>query len=864
MELIERAHFFASLEAQLEKTRDEGHCVFIGGEAGIGKSSLINSFCQTHKEDCLIYTGICDALFTPRPLAPLYDIAGQLHDGFWQISQLGSDRTALFASIFHQLSHQKRPTIVVFEDVHWADEATLDFIKFFIRRITQTCCLFLLTYRDNEIHTRHPLRHVMGELVRGSFTRLLLPPLSRQAVEQLSEEKGYKGEDVYHISGGNPFYVQEILASYSPGIPDTIKDSILLVYNRQDDITKEIWDLLAVLPTGLEIAYLEKIDPHFKAATETSLNAGILVIQDGFVRFKHELYRRTIEESLSPLKRIDLNQQILARFQFRFEEKKQIERLIHHAKNANAYELVLRYAPGAAREAAGVGAHFEAAKLYITAITYYQGNDQEILLPLYEAYAYECYLTNQITEAIIYQGKVLASWKPKDNREKVGDSLRFLSRLWWYNGNRKKAEEYAEEAVQVLLQQPASYAKAMAFSNMSQLKMLADQPAECVYWGEKAIAMAQELQNEDILSHALNNVGTVRLKSSLTRQEGFEQLRQSLAIALHHSYHEHAARAYTNLSSMAVETKEYRTAQETLEAGLRYCDQRELDSWKNYMLCFKARLSLETGQWAEASTIASRLLEKSNLTPIVKIGALTVLATIRMRSEKPEVRPLLEEAKAMAFQTQEHQRIVPVMMAWLEYEWLTGQLHIDENELQDTIQLVEKTESSFQNSAFAFWLLKARNRSLALPERYMGYDFAEANTYKKAVQNWVRLGCPYEEAMLLMEGLEDDRRKALTILQELGAETAYKKLKQELRAAGMKKIPRGMRESTRLNPRQLTNREVDVLQLLSQNMQNKEIANTLFLSAKTVDHHISSILLKLNVSSRGKAVTVGMDLGILK
>src|SRR4029077_21142161 len=128
---------------------------------------------------------------------------------------------------------------------------------------TQLNCLFILTYRDNEIHSRHPLRNVLGQLNPDSFTRLQLPPLSKTAVEKMAEEKGYKGEDVYSISGGNPFYVNEILASYSLGVPDNIKDSILSVYNRQEANTKKVWELLSVIPTNFEVKYLEKLEPLY-------------------------------------------------------------------------------------------------------------------------------------------------------------------------------------------------------------------------------------------------------------------------------------------------------------------------------------------------------------------------------------------------------------------------------------------------------------------------------------------------------------------------------------------------------------------------------------------------------------------------
>ena len=865
MELIERADYFSSLEAQLDKTiMGKGHCVFISGESGIGKTSLVNSFCQAHKDDYAIYTGLCDALFTPRPLAPLYDIAWQISEEFGQISQTYEDRTTLFARFFHALSQSKQPTIIVFEDIHWADEATLDFIKFFARRISQTTCLFLLTYRDNEIHAQHPLRNVLGELVPGSFTRLLLPPLSRQAVEKLSMEKGYKGDDVYHISGGNPFYVQEILASYSPGIPDTIRDSVLSVYNRQDTDTKYNWERLAILPTGMEITCLDKLDPHYTTAIEKCLSNGILIIRDGVLLFKHELYRRTLEESLSPLKRIELNKQILDLYREYFEANKQIERIVHHAKNANAYEIVVRYAPEAAIRAACVGAHIEAAKLYLTAITYYQGSDPDVLLPFYEAYAYECYLTNQIDEAIIYQGKALTIRKQKNESEKIGDSLRFLSRLWWFNGNRNQAEKFAKRAIDVLEHKPSSRAKGMAFSNMSQLKMLANQPADCLFWGQKAIDIAHKLQDNEMLAHALTNIGTAHMNSRQTREKGIDLVKQSLAISLHNAYHDHAARAYTNLSYQAVDKKDYTMAQQTLDAGLLYCEERELDALKNYMLSIKARLSLETGQWAQALAMASQLLEGENQTPLIKVGALTVQATIQMRGGHPGALSLLEEAKKIAFKTQEPQRIVPVMIAILEYEWLTGTQFIDQDALQYAIQLVEQTDHFVQNSAFAFWLMKARNQPVSLPERYEGYDFSDEDTYQKAVLTWERLGCPYEQAILLLEGSEEDKRKAIIRVDNLGAGAVCEKMKQEMRAAGINKIPRGIRETTRSNPAQLTNRELSILALLQQSMQNKEIAEKLFISPKTVDHHISSILLKLDVNSRAKAVREASELGILK
>ncbi len=865
MELIERAGFLTSLRERFENVvSGEGHCVVISGEAGIGKTSLVRAFCKEVKNDCKIYQGTCDALFSPRPLAPLYDIVWQMRSDRWEDSANIADRAGLFARLFHELRSLKEATVILIEDIHWADEATLDFIKFLARRITQLRCLFVVTYRDNEIHSHHPLKHVLGQLNPDSFTRMQLPPLSRQAVEKMAEEKGYRGEDVYYISGGNPFYVNEILASYSPGIPDNIKDSILSVYNLLDEKTKQIWQILSVLPTGFEIKYLEKIEPQYAAAIENCLDYKVLISKDEVIFFKHELYRRTIETSLSPLVRIALNKRILDLFLENFEQDHETERIIHHAKNANQYELVMKYAPLAARQAASVGAHVEASRLYLSAIEYYRGNEKEKLIQFYEPYAYECYLTNQVKEAIIYTGKSLNIWREKEDIEKIGNCLRFLSRLWWFDGNRKKAEMYATQAIEALENQPSSTAKAMAYSNLSQLKMLSDQTAECLVWGEKAIEMAREIGDEETLSHALNNVGLVQMRVQSSRKKGMELLQQSLAIALKNSFDDHAARAFVNFASNAVEMRDYSFARKRLEEGIQYCEERDLDVYSSYLLAYKARFHLATGDWDEAYRIADHLIKNEDQLPMIKIIALIVAATIKMRRGDRDVLPLLLEAKEKAFASMEAQRIIPALVTLLEYEWITGSNFIEKADLDYGITMNEQRGNVYQKGEFRFWLLKARKQQTVLQEYYDGYRVNNKSMARNAANLWQQMGCPYEQAMTLFEGSDVDKRSAITIIHQLGATAVYEKMKLEMRTSGIKNIPRGMRKSTQSNSALLTERELDVLQLLKEGIQNKEIASRLFISPKTVDHHISAILFKLDVNSRIKAVQEATHLGILK
>ena len=335
MELIERGDVLALLQKQFKAVAaGEGHCVFVSGEAGIGKTALIKAFCKQQQGNCVLYQGACDALFTPRPLAPLYDIIWQVNSDLISHSHSVEERSGLFAKFFQELACKNEVSLIVFEDIHWADEATLDFIKFFARRIAQLRCLFILTYRDDEIGSRHSLRNIISDLSPDLFTRIALQPLSQEAVTTLANEKGYDAAHVYHISGGNPFYVNEILASYSPGVPENIKDAILAVYDRQEEGTKNAWEITSVIPEGLEVHRFAKIRASWDKAMDHCFAMNVIVVKNNKVVFKHELYRMTIEESLSPFKRVSLNKTILDLLLDSFEEEGEIERIVHYAKNA--------------------------------------------------------------------------------------------------------------------------------------------------------------------------------------------------------------------------------------------------------------------------------------------------------------------------------------------------------------------------------------------------------------------------------------------------------------------------------------------------------------------------------------------------
>jgi DNA-binding CsgD family transcriptional regulator len=385
---------------------------------------------------------------------------------------------------------------------------------------------------------------------------------------------------------------------------------------------------------------------------------------------------------------------------------------------------------------------------------------------------------------------------------------------------------------------------------------------ECILWNEKATAMAEELADEETLCYAWNSLGTILSKIHSSRSKGFEFLHKSLRLALKNNHEEYIVHAYANLVGTAVVTKDYLLAKKMLEEGIQFCEDRDLDLGTKYLSVFKARMYLETGHWKEAYNIANNFLTNEEQVSLIKIGLLVVAATIKMRTGDSDALPQLLEAKEKAFETGRLDRILPAITALLEYEWIMDRRFADQADLDYIIHALEMRGNIYENSAFAYWLLRARKQRLQLDDLYEGFRINDKTTAIKAASLWRQLGCPYEQALALFEGDDDDKREAIAIIRRLGADAVYNNLRFGMRRSGIKKIPRGIRKNTRSNPAHLTERELDVLQLLKEGMQNKEIGSKLFISAKTVDNHISSIFFKLGVHSRAKALEQATHLQI--
>src|SRR5258707_591226 len=470
MDLLERDHYLEQLAELLrEASAARGRTVLISGEAGIGKTALVEQFINQSARSIQALWGACEALFTPRPLGPLYDIATQVGGSLATLIGREMDRPTVFSALLQELQRSPLPSVMVFEDVHWADEATLDLIKFLGRRLLHLPVLFLVTYRESELSLNHPLRSVIGDLPMKAVARIRLLPLSEHAIMELARRADRPGDGLYTITGGNPFFVTEVLASETSGVPQGVRDAVFARVARLSSQAHALLELVSVVPNRIERWLLETILASATSALEECLASGMLSLDQTTVAFRHELARQAIESVLSPLRRQNLHTQVLQALLSHSEEDSQAARLVHHALGAHDDTLVASYAPLAARQAARQGAHREAAAQYATALRSASRFSLEYQGELLAGRAYECYLISQMEEAVSAYQRALHIWQELGYVEQIGNTLRWLSRIHWFLGQFSRAEQYAEEAVQVLETLPPGPDLAMAYSNRTQL-----------------------------------------------------------------------------------------------------------------------------------------------------------------------------------------------------------------------------------------------------------------------------------------------------------------------------------------------------------------------------------------------------------
>ncbi len=855
--LLERTAELAVLNRSLAKARDgRGSLVLVSGEAGIGKTALVRAFCDTQRGARVLW-GVCDPLFAPRPLGPLLDVAEVVGGDLAELVQGRATPHDVTMALRRELG-RRPPTIVVIDDAQWADEATLDVLRLLAERLEGVRATVIVAYRD-ELDRWHPLRIVVGEIGAGrAITRVRLQPLSLQAVTSLAARHGASPAELYGKTRGNPFFVTEVLGASDIGVPPTVRDAVVARAARLSPAARDLLDAVAVAPSQTELWLLDALIEDAAGRLEECVAKGMLTVGSGCVSFRHELARQALEAAIDGPTKIRLHRAVLAALAGPQAGSPDLARLAHHADAAGDDEAVLRFAPAAAAQASKFGAHREAASLYARALRVVTFVPLALRARLSEGRAAECYLTTQFEAAADAMRRALDCYVELGEELRAGNALRWLSQVVYQEGALAEAQAVALRAVAVLEPLGPGWQLVTAYCQVAQLLIADEDSQAAAAWAARAAELAARMGDERAATDADRMAGWVEFFTG--EPGGLEKLERCVDRYEAAGLAEDAAITRVVIARTASRFRLYDVADRHIGAGLAFCEGIDFDVFRYYLMSWQAKLRLAAGRWDEAARIAGICLGEP--CPFARIHALVALGLVRARRGDPDPWTPLDEALALAEPRRELQWIAPVAIARAEAAWLEGR----------TDAMIAATDTAFEfslskNSPYttglAYWRWRAGVQTEVPLMRDDPYALEMAGNWEQAARSWAMIGCPYESALALASAGDEPRlRRALTELQRLGARPAAGIVTRRLHDSGVRGVPRGPRRETRHNPARLTAREIEVLALVAEGLRNSDVAERLFVSQKTVDHHVSAILKKLSVRTRGEASAEAARLGL--
>ena len=856
MTVLEREAFLGSLvEYATEAESGASRLVFLAGEAGVGKTTLLELLHQQLPQARWV-VGACDGSFTPQPLGPLYDIAPELGGAIATACAEDASRDRLFRVLLDQLSPPSLFTVVVIEDAHWADEATMDLIRFLGRRLRESPTMLVVSYRDEGLTTDHPLRLTLGDLTpERSLRRMTLSPLSPAAVSSLAAGTGVSGDELYALTGGNPFFVNEVLGVDSPTLPVSARDAVLARVARLSPDARAMLDAVAVFGTTIDPAVVATIAQR-ETGLDECLDSGALLSEPSGVRFRHELARLAVDGAIAGHRKRELHARVLSELRNRADAE--LAQLAHHAEGALDAAAVLEFAIPAAAQAVEMSAHREAAAQFSRALLFATDCPIAERADLHDLLASELLVIEDWRRADDERSRAVELWRQTDNKLRLGDSIRRLSRARMRSYDRT-GFALMDEAISVLEELPPSAELAWAYANKAAAFMYADPPrsVEAAQFARKVLEQSG-VDDPALVSDALN---TEACALSAMNEVTTSMLQEALRVALDGNAFEQASRGYTNLVATLVNLNQLRDALHYAEAGIPFCEEHELDMYKHCLVGAHLGVLERLGRWDDALEMAERELARPNLSPFNRAAPLMTAATIQARrGNRKAAAPLIAEAIIVMNDMGCHEED----LRHVEFAWLEGDV---EDARTRAIALARIPGVAAEvTTELAVWLKRLGENpddyelmTEPVRERQLRAPWAEVAAM------WADLGSPYEQALALYDsGEEEPMREAIAILDGLGAAAAVGVVRAEMRRRGFTAIPRGVRTTTRSDALGLTRRQREVLELMAEGLTNAEIGGRLFLSERTVDHHVGGVLAKLGVESRREAVRLAAGNGALE
>lgn len=859
--LLERAGELGALHAALdEAAAGYGQTVFVCGEAGIGKTSVIRAF-LADAADTTMLVGRCDNLIAPRAFGPFRDMirsSGLLPGEL----EAYPDRDSLLDALLDILGSALRPSIVVIEDAHWIDDASIDVVRYLLHRMPNLHGLLILSFRDDELAERHPLRAMVTGPSDRPPLRLAPEPLSSQAVATLAAGSGYEPERLMSVTGGNPFYLTEVLAVPPGDLPLSVRHTVTARAARLSDRGRLALQVLSVVPAGAAPALARALFADDPTALDEAEQSGLLEAGADRIRFRHELGRRTIEESLSFSQRLECNQRVLDAL---IATGADATTLVHVARAAGDADQATAFAMRMLRDEVAPTSHREIWTLARVALEHTARLSQAEIADLHLRAAAAGQAANHISDARIHAREAVRILR--EGGEKDPELVRALltsAALSGTLGEHQQARLELEAARELLEAHPPGEQLAVCYSLMGGSAMMQGHYQEACTWSDLAIEVAEAGELHQPLVRALGNRGVAR--TSLGDMGGFDDLARARELAAEHGPVDRHATVVYNTAVTLLRWGRPKEAAPLIDEAERVCKDHGLGTVEFHARVQRALMLILRGEMVEAEALLDDLVSGEGSDPgAIRSTARALLGRIYTRRGDPRAEEVVEEAWRLAKATNEHQKIAVAGITKLEHAWLQR----DDDGLRvlaaDLLRLAEGSQHLRLRAEALRYLIRIGDPAAGCDDCPAGYREALSGNFRRAAEIWHEAGQPYEYALELVESTDPSVAfEGLRILDRLGATRTADLVRLRLRARGFQSVPRGPRKAGDGSVAILTDRQVEVVELIGDGLTNQEIADELFVARRTVDNHVSAILTRLGVESRHEAVDEAVARGLIE
>jgi DNA-binding CsgD family transcriptional regulator len=859
--LLERDTVLAELDGcRRAAARGAGRVVLLRGEAGVGKTAVIARFVAGLGQKARVLRGWCDPMTAPRPLGPLIDMladASGEHAAQLRAAIDSGDTEAIYARLVGMFG-QETAWVCVIEDVHWADGATLDLLRFLSRRIDSLPLLLVASYRDDEVGDRHPLAVLLGDLATSPVVvRIGLKPLSEMAVAKLVAGTGVNAAALHRLTGGNPFYATEILAAgQDDGLPRSVTEAVWGRLARLSNSGRETAYATAVCGPRADLTLIHEVCSAAVEGLGECLSSGVLVADAETVGFRHELARRAALDQIPAYERRVLHKRALSALTEPPIDPNDMAALAFHADHAADYDAVLRYGPAAAERALQLAANREAAELYALTLRHADAAPAELKVKWLEQHAFSCWLGGLGAAAVpSWRGAITLRHSLGDRLGEAQD-LCWLSQMLYALGHTSEAADTCLTSIRLLEDIGPCPQLAYALSTMAGLAAFGFDPA-CVDYAARAVSLGTQLGDPGVV---LRGRFFAALAPVLSSDTGWDQLeaawRDTMATE---GLFEPAGLNGSLVSWYAAVKHDLERAEGYIGETSTFCADHDLGMYHAITVGAAALVALHRGDWDTALGRADDVLTRPALPPTPRILPLICVALIRARRGEEPVAALLDEALRAA-DADDLSRLGVVWAARAEVAWLAGDDDAARAEAKAGLAAATEHADPWLVGHLRRWAHLAGGPVDDPPtaDTVTPYRFEVGGDWQAAVAEWTRLGCPYDAAVAQLGGDVAAVESALETFRRLGARAAVRRGRRRL-AELRGRDPDTRRKNTIVDPQGLTEREREVLELIAAGHSDAEIATALFISPKTVGRHVGAILTKLGVRNRTQAAAYALQ-----